>query len=77
MIGPVDGDKSGVRHAGDERDDEPSPSGVVWSLSQEYEAQVARWAQMPVWAGRDYQQVQRAHEATVAASAATIPVGVS
>jgi hypothetical protein len=77
MIGPVDGDKNGARHAGDERDDEPSPSGIVWSLSQEYEAQVARWAQIPVWAGQNHQQVQRALDAVVTAAAAAIPAAAA
>lgn len=59
MIGLVNGDKSGARHAGDERDDEPSPSGIVWSLSQEYEARVAKWAQITVKQTQDYERAQR------------------
>jgi hypothetical protein len=71
MIASVNDDKDGARHVGGEHDDEPSPSDspknndvvvvgeIVWSLSQEYEARVAKWAQV-VKQEQDYQQhVQR------------------
>jgi hypothetical protein len=59
MITSVNDDKNGAGHAGDERDGEPSPSEIVGSLSREYEAQVAEWAQISIKQAQDYQQVQR------------------
>lgn len=67
-----DDDKNDARHRGDDRDDEPSASEVVWSLSEDYRAQVAKWAQIPVKQVEYYDQVQRAFAAAIAASAAAV-----
>jgi hypothetical protein len=56
----VNDDENGASHAGEESDDELSPSEVVRSLSQECKAQVAKWAQMPVGAAQAYEGMQRA-----------------
>lgn len=68
MMAPVKGGESGARDAGDE----PSESEVARSLSQEYAAQVAKWAQMPVWAAQDYQRVQRGIASMIAAVGAAV-----
>jgi hypothetical protein len=66
----VNDDKNDARHAGDEHDDDPSASEIVWSVSEEYKAAVAKWAHISVKQVQDYEQVQRAFAAAVAASAA-------
>jgi hypothetical protein len=70
MIARVGSGESDARDAGDECDDEPSQSEIVRSLRQEYEAQVARWAQISVRQVQDYQQVQRSIAASIAAGEA-------
>jgi hypothetical protein len=69
--------ESGAGVAGDDRDDKPSQNEITRSVRQEHEAQVARWAQMPVWAAQDYQRVQRAFAALNAAVDAALTARVT
>jgi len=77
MMAAVKGGESGARDTGNERDDEPSESETVGSLSQEYAAQVAELAQMPVWAAQIHQRVQRGIAALITALDAAVAVAAA